>query len=87
MPKFTKLPRMIEKDYIGTSLTTLNPQDNGGEAVILQFHKYQNDDGEIYYHTEIKANCYGKSCSSIFIANTGPETFIAAITKTNASIT
>jgi hypothetical protein len=48
-----------DKDYIKTFTCTLNPQDNGGEAIILEVDVYKNDDGERYTDTHIKTQCYG----------------------------
>jgi hypothetical protein len=48
-----------DKDYIKTFTCTLNPQDNGGEAIILEVDVYKNGDGEMYTDTHIKTQCYG----------------------------
>jgi len=37
----------------------LTPSRNGGEAVILKFHVFENEDGDTWSRGELKVQCYG----------------------------
>ena len=60
-----------DKDYVKTIITVLNEDDNGGEAVTLTTHVFDNgDDGNggeemnpIYTISEISLESYGRSAT------------------------
>lgn len=56
-----KNPEIKEKEYIKTVSIVLNPQDNGGESVILEVDFFHNGDpkNSIYTIVHIKSECYG----------------------------
>jgi hypothetical protein len=55
------------KDYVKSFVEHLNPNDNGGEAVILSVDVYDNGDDEdsVYTNITLEINCYGTSSSTI----------------------
>lgn len=60
-----------EKEYVQSHMLYLNPQDNGGEAVSITIHVYNNGDGPggWWFQTEINTQCYGSHSSIISLSS------------------
>lgn len=55
-----------DKDYVKTVSVALNPEDNGGEQVILSVDFFHNGDKEnaIYVNVHFEQGCYGSHSNS-----------------------
>lgn len=73
--KMKKISEFIKPNmgegYINTVSLTLNPEDNGGEAVILEVDQFRNDDGLIFTNTHISNHCYGVSTARLSFYSVG----------------
>jgi len=55
-----------DRDYQHTLSSCLNPQDNGGEAILLQVDVFNNGEGD-YSYTKLNTHCYGTSQVEVFL--------------------
>lgn len=60
-----------DPDYVKTISTVLNPQDNGGEAITISTHIFDNGNGglrenHIYMMTKISLQSYGRAAEINF---------------------
>ena len=62
MQEYTK--SITNPDYVKTIAVTLNPDDNGGESVILSVDLYNREDS-LYTTFSLKTYCYGISSAEI----------------------
>lgn len=77
-------PKISDCDYIQSFSICLNPEENCGEAIILNMALYTNgDEGPDGYWTDIslEANCYGNHCLEFFMGNLAIESLKEAVDK------
>lgn len=67
-----------DKQYLHTFRTVANPEDNGGESVVVEVDVFDNGDS-LYYNTHIETNCYGTSKARISLYGVGFFSLFAAI--------
>lgn len=83
-PNFTerKKPEIKEKEYVKTVSICLNPQDNGGESVVLEVDFFHNGDSEnaIFTNIHITSGCYGVHSTRQSFWGVGVEAFQKAFT-------
>jgi hypothetical protein len=82
-PKFLerKNPQIKEKEYVKSVIVCLNPQDNGGESVILEVDFFHNGDPQNSIYTNIHiTTCYGVHSTRQSFWSVGLEAFQKAFT-------
>jgi hypothetical protein len=62
-----------DQNYVKSHSFLLNPQDNGGESIILQVDYYLNNDGYAWNNIRFELNCYGIHSAKIELGTIRPE--------------
>lgn len=82
MLEFTehKKTEIKDRDYVKSVAVVLNPQDNGGEAAILEVDFYHNGDenNPVYTNIHIENECYGVHSNKQSYWAVGVEAFEVA---------
>lgn len=76
-----------DEHYVESYSICVNPEDNGGEAVIVQVDVFDNGDDErnIYNNLRIQTHCYGTSQAEI-MCTVLLDRFLEAIALLNSSV-
>lgn len=63
-----------DDEYVKTVSILVNPEDNGGESIILAVDVFDNGDGlpqGLYTNVHLETSCYGASSSKISLYGVG----------------